>query len=384
MILNLNQVNFRGFGTILPERSPASRQAGKDIWQETLHLASDSNPLYQARSETWLCCVSGMTVLSVSENGQEFFHYYLDKPVYVKKGVYFSLSAFLGESAATASAGTAPETAGTYSQAEGFQVRHKLQVESLYTFFYQEKEQGFFFPGEVHAMLELTYVDQGSLHSVADGQDLLLEQGDMVLYMPNQWHMQYADIGVAPRFVTVSFDVTGDSLDSLFNRRLRCPQKALPVLQRMLQEMDRMDAYSSDMIIHMLSIILLMLQRELGAPSEKLKTAHSIHNENEIISRAQQYISGHIRQKLSVPLVARNVDVSPSYLTALFHKHLQISPGEYIRRIKLQESKQMIRENTMNFTEIAAALQYSTVHHFSRQFKEKFGITPSEYAKSVR
>ena len=44
----------------------------------------------------------------------------------------------------------------------------------------------------------------------------------------------------------------------------------------------------------------------------------------------------------------------------------------------------MIRENTMNFTEIATALQYSTVHHFSRQFKEHFGITPSDYAKSVR
>ena len=105
---------------------------------------------------------------------------------------------------------------------------------------------------------------------------------------------------------------------------------------------------------------------------------------DEIIRKAQQYISSHIRGKLSVPLVARQVDVSPSYLTALFHKNLQISPGEYIRRIKLQESKQMIRENNLNFTEIAAELQYSTVHHFSRQFKEKFGITPTEYAKSVR
>ena len=82
--------------------------------------------------------------------------------------------------------------------------------------------------------------------------------------------------------------------------------------------------------------------------------------------------------------VAKNAKVSPSYLTALFQKHLQISPGEYIRRIKLQESKQMIREGSMNFTEISEALQYSTVHHFSRQFKEKFGITPTEYAKSVR
>ena len=85
-----------------------------------------------------------------------------------------------------------------------------------------------------------------------------------------------------------------------------------------------------------------------------------------------------------MPVVARMVDVSSSYLTALFHKNLQISPGEYIRRIKLQESKQMIRENSMNITEIATTLQYSSVHHFSRQFKDKFGISPMEYAKSVR
>ena len=116
----------------------------------------------------------------------------------------------------------------------------------------------------------------------------------------------------------------------------------------------------------------------------KLQGTNTVHSENEIIRHAQQYISTHIREKLSVRLIAQQMDVSPSYLTVLFQKNLQISPGEYIRRIKLQESKQMIRENNLNFTEIAAALQYSTVHHFSRQFKEKFGITPTEYARSVR
>ena len=132
-------------------------------------------------------------------------------------------------------------------------------------------------------------------------------------------------------------------------------------------------------------VLLLVLLREAQAPSGvKLQGTNTVHSENEIIRQAQQFISAHIREKLSVPLVARQVDVSPSYLTVLFQKNLQISPGEYIRRIKLQESKQMIRENNLNFTEIAAALQYSTVHHFSRQFKEKFGITPTEYARSVR
>ena len=44
----------------------------------------------------------------------------------------------------------------------------------------------------------------------------------------------------------------------------------------------------------------------------------------------------------------------------------------------------MIRENHLNFTEIAAALQYSTVHHLSRQFKEEVGLSISEYVTQQR
>ena len=109
-----------------------------------------------------------------------------------------------------------------------------------------------------------------------------------------------------------------------------------------------------------------------------------VSGENTIIRNAQQYVREHVEEKLTVPLVAAGIGVSASYLTALFHKHLRLSPGEYVRRIKLDRSKQLIREGQMNFTEISESLQYSTVHHFSRQFKQMFGMTPTEYAKSVR
>ena len=384
MIRNLNQVNFKGFGTISPERAQSARLADKDGDLQSLALGPGPAPVYLCDKDCWVCCASGMTVLSVSKDNQEFLHFYLDKPVRITQGIYFSLSPFQGSSTAELVISGQLNQVGAREPGESFQVKNLLKVGSLYTFFYQEKEQGFFFPGETHPMLELTYVDQGSLHSVADGADLLLERGDLVLYGPNQWHMQYADIGVAPRFVTISFDLEGGNLSSLFNKKFQGSQQVVSLLQQMLREQERMDPYSGDMIMSQLSMLLLTLQRQEGAPAPKLKASNALHSENEIIRRAQQYISSHIREKLSVPLVARMVDVSPSYLTALFHKNLQISPGEYIRRIKLQESKQMIREDNMNFTEIAAALQYSTVHHFSRQFKDKFGITPTEYAKSVR
>ena len=383
MIQNLNQVSFQGFGTVLPERTRTT-QPGEDIEQKTVHLAYNDGPVFCSQEDVLLNCEGGSCVLSVSLDDREYQHFYLDKQVQVRGGIYYALNALWGEGAVTMTAKVLPVSVGTRNVVN-MKLERKLCVEGIYTFFYHEKEQGFLFAGESHPMLELTYVDQGSLHSVADGLDLLLKQGDMVLYGPNQWHMQYADIGVAPRYITISFDASGLDLAGLLNRRFAAPQQAAALLQQMLREQERMDEYSGDMILTQLTQLLMTLLRQANSPAEaKLQTSNAIHSENEIIRRAQIYVSTHIREKLTVPLVARQVDVSPSYLTALFHKNLQISPGEYIRRIKLQESKQMIRENTLNFTEIAAELQYSTVHHFSRQFKEKFGITPTEYAKSVR
>ena len=382
MIRNLNQVAFQGYGTILSERSHASVSEIESNY--LLELGQGDVTVYRAVSNTRMRVSEGKCVLSVSQDGENFQQFYLDKPISIHEGVYFILIPFKGEATIAVAAETEPEQVGK-RPCDSVRVDHQIRVEGLYTFFYQEREQGFLFAGESHPMPELTYVDQGELHSVADGQDILLKQGDIAIFGPNQWHMHYADIGVAPRYVTITFDLEGVDITPLLNRKFAAPQQAVTLIQQMLREQERMDEFSSDMIISQLSLLMLTLLREASAPTgAKLRTANAIHSENEIIRQAQQYISTHIRQKLSVPLVAKQVDVSPSYLTALFHKNLQISPGEYIRRTKLQESKQMIRENNLNFTEIAAALQYSTVHHFSRQFKEKFGITPTEYAKSVR
>ncbi len=384
MIQHLNPMTFQEYGTILPERPDSRSPVGKGDFVHKINLTQGDLPVYRTLSDTWLYSPNAMTVLAVRKGEEDYRHYYLDKPVSLRAEVVFCLIPLGKETTVEVAYMRAPDVIDRNSWSSGLEVARRLKVESLYTFFYQEKEQGFIFPGESHPMCELTYVDQGSLHSVVEGEDLLLEQGDIMIYTPDQWHMQYADMGVAPRFVTISFGLSGGSLDRLKGRKFKAPQQAVTILQQMLREQESPDDHSGDMIIALLNQLLVILLRQVDAPAAKLKTSNAVHSENEIIRRAQQYISTHIREKMTVPSVAEQVEVSPSYLTALFHKNLQISPGEYIRRVKLQESKQMIRENSMTFTEIAAALQYSTVHHFSRQFKEKFGLTPTEYAKSVR
>ena len=383
MIRNLNQMTFREYGAVMPERNRSDKAA--EMTQElSLSVDNAHTALYIATADTRLRMHSGMSVLSVSLDGEKFENFYLDKSVNLREGVYFAVIPFMRDAVVNMIATKQLEQAGE-RPCDSLRMDRRVRVGGIYTFYYQEREQGFLFPGEAHPMPELTYVDQGELHSVADGQDILLKQGDIAVFGPDQWHMHYADIGVAPGYITITFDLEGVDVTPLLNRKFAAPQPLVALLKQMLREQERMDEYSNDVLIAQLTQVMVLLLREAAAPTgTKLQTSNAVHSENEIIRQAQQYVSAHIREKLAVPLVARQVDVSPSYLTALFHKNLQISPGEYIRRIKLQESKQMIRENNLNFTEIAAELQYSTVHHFSRQFKEKFGITPTEYAKSVR
>ncbi len=380
MIQSLNAQSFRDFGTILSK----SEHPLPYYNHYSVSLLPDQTVFYQTAADTYLQCESGSIIFSVSPDGVHYRDFYLDKPVRLHGGVWFSLITVQGTAAVQLSAFSTPRHVGTQTRSDHFAIRPAVQVTALYTLFYQEKERGFLFSGEAHPMCELTYVEKGSLHCVIDGQDLLLQQGDMVFCKPMQWHMQYSDIDVAPRMVTVSFDAAGCDLSPLSDRVFPASQRVLALLRQLLHEQELARPYSADMLLSLLQQLLLTLLREAGQAASSIQPSCTIHAENEIIRLAQQYITGHVREKLSVPVVAKSCDVSPSYLTALFQKHLQISPGEYIRRLKLQESKQMIREGSRNFTQIAEDLQYSTVHHFSRQFKEKFGITPTEYAKSVR
>ena len=58
--------------------------------------------------------------------------------------------------------------------------------------------------------------------------DTVLVQGEMMIYGPGLWHVQYADLDAEVSFITISFELIGSDLDQLFNRRIRLDSEALP------------------------------------------------------------------------------------------------------------------------------------------------------------
>lgn len=386
MIQNLNKQSFAGFGKILRDSLPNRGFPKGDAWVEKVRYFSDGELFYyRARTETYLDFEIGMTILAVRRKGKTV-SFYLDKPVCLSPETDFAIVPYQEECSVRVCLplGEAPEKIGPFTERENLKISDRLHLGEIYTLFYREEESGFLFKGESHSMYELTYVDRGQLHCVVDGNGHTLKQGQLMFFSPNQWHMQYTDLNVTARFLTVTFDFESDLPMSLANRVFDLSSAEAVYLKQLLSESDVNDDYSGDFIRSNLKLVLLSVLRDSGGRKKRLKTPLALRNENIIVSRTLQCIAEHVYDKLSVESVAKEVSVSTSHLTALFRRQMNISPGEYIRRVKLEESKALIREGKMNFSQIAAALHYSTIHHFSRQFKDNFGISPSEYAKSLK
>lgn len=388
MIQNLNKFSFAAFGRVLSESAPDRGFPQEQEWTRE-QITYGSEPVWVHRAETmptYLDIERGMTVLAVARDGEELEYFYLDKPVCVNPGVLFAI---VPRGSCTVLC--AVHASGAWTPLHPLDtdklprnIMRQIEIGGIYTLFYQEKEKGFFFKGEEHDLFELVYVDKGALHNVVNGTDTVLRQGEMMVYGPGLWHMQHAELDAEVSFITVSFELLRGDLDPLINRRIGLDSDAAELLHRMLSERDKNDRYSGDLIVCLLQMLLLTVLRNGDKAEARLKTPASLQNENSIINAALTYISANARKKLSVPLVAKNSNVSVSRLTKLFQERLSITPGEYIRRVKLEESKALIKAGEGNVSQIAELLEYSTVQHFSRQFKAKFGVSPSEFAKSVR
>ena len=124
--------------------------------------------------------------------------------------------------------------------------------------------------------------------------------------------------------------------------------------------------------------ILLHIHRNAlkvdGIPAEG-----ALGNLPEIVIKGKQFIEQNIAKKLSLKEIANQAHVSPIYFERIFKKFTGYSPIEYLRVLKIQWAKELIRNTQKSMTAIAEKIGFESVHYFSRVFRKVEGIAPSQY-----
>ena len=104
----------------------------------------------------------------------------------------------------------------------------------------------------------------------------------------------------------------------------------------------------------------------------------------KILENVKKFLAENVSQKLKFSEVCEFSKTSGTTLKTIFAKGMGVGVIEYFTTLKIERAKQYIREESLNFTQISRELGYDSVHYFSRQFKQKTGMTPTEYANSVQ
>ncbi len=156
-------------------------------------------------------------------------------------------------------------------------------------------------------------------------------------------------------------------------------------LRALAAEEEREQPYRGDLLVAVLQAMLaLWARRAAGGGGEAVAAPATRRGECRILDQAIQYVAESTRDRLTVQSLARRCNVSTAYLSALFRRHLGISPGAYIMRTKLEESRGLICSGAGTISQIAQTLRFSSVQHFSAAFRRRYGIPPSVYARGVR
>lgn len=94
----------------------------------------------------------------------------------------------------------------------------------------------------------------------------------------------------------------------------------------------------------------------------------------------ERYIADHIHEKLTATSLADYYGYDRAYFTRRFKKAYSISPGEYLKTLRMSRAANMLTCG-VRIEQICSRLGYSDQKVFSRAFKAHYSVSPTEYAK---
>ncbi|MFV8347979.1 helix-turn-helix domain-containing protein [Flavobacterium sp. ZB4P13] len=99
------------------------------------------------------------------------------------------------------------------------------------------------------------------------------------------------------------------------------------------------------------------------------------------VSEINMILNDQFSDNLSLDYLSKTLNIHPVHLSRDFSKYFNSSFGEYIRKLKVEKSLELISQKKLDLTAIAFECGFSDQSHFTRCFKEINGINPSEYRK---
>lgn len=96
---------------------------------------------------------------------------------------------------------------------------------------------------------------------------------------------------------------------------------------------------------------------------------------------AKRYISDNYYKPLTLEMVSKEIGFNATYFSSMFKKETDMNFSEYLKKIRIDNAKNMLLNTEQTVEDISYAVGYSDIKYFSRLFKKLTGVTPTEFRK---
>ena len=102
------------------------------------------------------------------------------------------------------------------------------------------------------------------------------------------------------------------------------------------------------------------------------------------VRAAITFMKTNLHRKLSAIEIAQTVRLSPAHLRELFKEETGTSLTRYRRDLQMQRAKHLLESTFLSVKEVAAAVGINGLSHFGKDFEQRYGARPSQYAARHR
>ena len=249
---------------------------------------------------------------------------------------------------------------------------------------------------EEHAHIdwfEITVATGGRGTVYTNGTAVPISRGEIYLSFPCDHHAIVSDPVDPLKYDFFSFSADDESLCADFSTimeqcaaadaRIVRDERIATLVGDAIAEVDAGKRHSERLLYALFSEIFIRLVRGFFRESSPVTPPPAIERTDALCYRLMHYIDTHIYSMQGLDELSDLTGYNYSYLSALFRRVTSESLCDYYRNRRLETARLHIAENALSITAVAELLRYSSIYTFSRAFKNRYGLSPEQYRRSL-
>ena len=276
---------------------------------------------------------------------------------------------------------------------------YAITVSKIANLHYFEFTNQFHTEKESHAFCELLYVDSGFITVEADNYHGIVRENQMIVHKSNEPHSLSCPENEASNVIIIGFACDNGELDAFSEAPVTLNESQKKLLTEIIREgrnvfeapydipgqkdMKKRKEYpfGADQLI---KIKLENLFIELVRSKQSVSFDEPSDISDDKIQDVLRYINENYKEKIKLSELCFLFGTNPTTLCNKFREAYGETIISYINKLKIKEAKKLMRSGSYNLTEISAIVGFSSVHYFSRIFKQYEKQAPTSYLKTIK